>query len=134
MFAREGILALRRAKRRNAERLMLACGGVSVNAVDDLTPSVLGFAGTVYQETLGDEKFTFVEDCKNPKSVTALIKGPDEHTISILKEALRDGLRAVKNAIEDQCVIPGAGAFEVYLYCKLMDFKDTVPGKAKLGV
>ena len=134
MFAKEGILALRRAKKRNSERLMLACGGIAVNSVEDLTEATLGFAGSVYQETMGEEKFTFVEDCKNPKSVTALIKGPDDHTVSILKEALRDGLRAVKNVIDDGCVIPGAGAFEIYLYTKLMEFKDTVPGKAKLGV
>ena len=134
MLAKEGILALRRAKRRNAERLMLACGGLTVNSVNEMTPGVLGFAGKVYQENLGEEKFTFVEDCKNPKSVTALIKGPDEHTISILKEALRDGLRAVKHVIDDNCVIPGAGSFEVFLYSRLMEYKDTVTGKAKLGI
>ena len=134
MFAKEGILALRRAKRRNMERLMLACGGVAVNGVDDLTEKDLGWAGKVSQETLGEEKFTTVEDCKNPKSVTILLKGPDDHTIAILKEAVRDGLRAVSNTIKDKCVIPGAGALEVFFYSKLMEYKDTVEGKAKLGV
>jgi len=134
MLAKENILALRRAKRRNAERLMLAVGGNAVNSVDELTAQDLGWAGLVYQETLGEEKFTFVEECKNPKSVTVLIKGPDEHTISILKEAIRDGLRAVKNAMDDNCVIPGAGAFEIFLHSKLMEFKDEVYGKSKLGV
>jgi T-complex protein 1 subunit zeta len=134
MLAKEGILALRRAKRRNAERLMLAVGGNALNSVDDLTIDDLGWAGSVYQEHLGEEKFTFIEECKNPKSVTVLIKGPDEHTISILKEAIRDGLRAVKNAIDDNCVIPGAGAFEIFLHAKLMEFKDEVYGKSKLGV
>jgi len=134
MLAKEGILGLRRAKRRNMERLMLACGGVAVNGVDELKPSDLGWAGLVTQEHLGEEKFTTIEDCKNPKSVTILLKGPDDHTISILKEAVRDGLRAVTNTIHDSAVIPGAGAFEIYLHSKLMEYKDTVEGKAKLGV
>ena len=51
------------------ERVTLACGGVQQNAFDELTPDVLGFAGTVYEKTLGEEKFTFVEDVKHPVSV-----------------------------------------------------------------
>ncbi len=61
-----------------------------------------------------------MEGCRNPKSCTVLLKGSDDHTISMLKEAVRDGLRAVRNVIEDGCVIPGAGAFEIYLYNELM--------------
>lgn len=51
-LAREGILALRRAKRRNMERLALACGGYAVNSLNDLTPDCLGHAGLVYEYTL----------------------------------------------------------------------------------
>jgi len=134
MLAKEGIVALRRAKRRNMERLALACGGTAVNSVDDLTPDVLGEAGHVYETVLGENKYTFVEDCKNPLSVTLLVKGPNSHTITQIKDAIRDGLRAVKNAIEDGCVLPGAGAFEIAAYQELMKYKDTVKGRARLGV
>ena len=62
-LAKSGILALRRAKRRNMERLVLACGGVAVNSVEELSsPDVLGRAGLVFEHTLGEEKYTFVED------------------------------------------------------------------------
>lgn len=135
MLAREGILALRRAKRRNMERLALACGGWAVNAVDDLTPECLGYAGKVYEQTLGEEKYTFVEDCKHPTSCTILLKGPNDYTISQLKEATRDGMRAVVNAIEDNGVIAGAGAFEVAAAASLVEFaQKKVQGKVKLGV
>lgn len=75
LFAKEGILALRRAKRRNMERLTLACGGFPINSVEDLSEDMLGWAGKVYEQTLGDEKYTFVEDVKHAKSCTILIKG-----------------------------------------------------------
>lgn len=133
-LAKEGILALRRAKRRNMERLALACGGVAMNSFDDLNESHLGFAGTVYQYVLGENKYTFVEECKNPQSVTILIKGPNKHTILQIKDAIRDGLRAINNAIEDKCIIPGAGAFELRARNVLMEYKDTVKGKVRLGV
>ncbi|KAJ3261417.1 T-complex protein 1 subunit zeta [Boothiomyces macroporosus] len=134
VLAKNGILALRRAKRRNMERLQLAVGGVAQNSVDDLTPEILGHAGLVYEHVLGEDKFTFVEETQNPKSVTILITGPNPHTIAQTNDAIRDGLRAVKNAIEDEYVIPGAGAFQIALHSHLMKFKDTVKGKAKLGV
>jgi T-complex protein 1 subunit zeta len=134
MFAREGILALRRAKRRNMERLTLACGGVAVSSVEDLTPDVLGHAGLVYEYTLGEEKYTFIEKVRNPFSCTILVRGPNKHTVEQIKDAVRDGLRAVKNAIEDQCIVPGAGAFEVAAYEDLMKYKDQVQGRAKVGI
>ncbi|XP_061399025.1 T-complex protein 1 subunit zeta [Musca vetustissima] len=133
-LAKEGILALRRAKRRNMERLALACGGTAMNSVDDLEESHLGYAGLVYEHVLGENKFTFVEECKNPQSVTILVKGPNKHTIVQIKDAIRDGLRAINNAINDKCVIPGASAFEVRAFNKLMKYKDNVKGKVRLGI
>ena len=135
MLAKQGILALRRAKRRNAERLMLACGGIAQNSVEDLSPSILGYAGLVYEQSLGDDKYTFVEQVANPRSVTLLIKGPNTHTINQVNDAVRDGLRAVKNCLEDKAIVPGGGAFQIALYQNLMQFKDEqVSGRAKLGV
>jgi len=134
MFAREGILGLRRAKRRNMERLALACGGFQVNSVDDLTRDVLGHADHVYEQVLGEDKFTFVEGVENPYSCTILVKGQNAHTIAQIKDAVRDGLRAVKNVIEEGSVVAGAGAFEIAAYEHLMKVKKTVSGRAKLGV
>jgi len=134
MLAKEGIVALRRAKRRNMERLTLACGGIAMNSFDDLTESCLGQAGVVYEHILGEEKYTFVEDCKNPLSVTILIKGPNKYTLTQIKDAIRDGLRAVVNAVEDEYVIPGAGAFEVAANKALLAYKEQVKGRARLGI
>ncbi|XP_043336736.1 T-complex protein 1 subunit zeta-2 isoform X2 [Cervus elaphus] len=133
-LAKHGILALRRAKRRNMERLSLACGGVAVNSVEDLSVDCLGHAGLVYEYTLGEEKYTFIEDCINPRSVTLLVKGPNKHTLTQIKDAVRDGLRAIKNAIEDGCVVPGAGAVEVAIAEALVTYKHTIQGRARLGV
>lgn len=134
MLAKEGIFALRRAKRRNMERLTLAFGGVAVNSYDDLEESHLGWAGELHEEHVGEDKYTFVEHAKTAKSCTILIRGPNKHTIDMIKDATRDGLRAVKCALEDKCVIAGAGAFEIAAYRMLMRRKSAVSGKAKLGV
>ncbi|KAI3625873.1 hypothetical protein CBS9595_001234 [Malassezia furfur] len=135
ILAKHGILALRRAKRRNMERLQLCCGGVAQNSVDDLSPDILGWAGLVYEHTLGEEKYTFVEDTKDPKSVTLLIKGPNTYTMNQIQDAVRDGLRSVKNAIEDRALVPGAGAFDVCAANHLLEtVRRSAKGRAKLGV
>ena len=135
MLAREGIIGLRRAKRRNMDRLVLACGGNALNSVEDMTPEDLGFAERVYEQSLGDDKFTFIEGVKNPQSCTILIKGPNDHAIAQFKDACRDGLRGVTNAILDGCVIEGAGSFELAASHHLMEgLRKKTSGKAKLGV
>jgi T-complex protein 1 subunit zeta len=153
VLAKNGIFALRRAKRRNMERLQLVCGGTAMNSVDDMTPDILGWAGLVYEQQLGEEKYTFIvgfglylnsqreltcaqEDVKEAKSVTILIKGPNAHTITQIKDAVRDGLRSVYNMIVDKSVVPGAGAFQVACAAHLQSeaFRKTVKGKAKWGV
>ncbi|KAL6771143.1 CCT6 [Auxenochlorella protothecoides x Auxenochlorella symbiontica] len=135
LLAKEGILALRRSKRRNAERLQLSCGGFVVNSVEELEPECLGQAGSVYEHVLGEEKYTFVEDVAKPTSCTILIKGPNDHTIAQIKDAVRDGLRAVKNTIDDAAVVPGAGAYEIAAANHLRSVTvKTAEGRVKLGV
>ena len=139
IFAKEGILCLRRAKRRNMERLSLATGGQVILSLadDDLDESMLGYAGRVTQVTYGDDKYTFVEDCPTDasKSCTMMLQGPNDMTIAQIKDAVKDGLRAVKNVVEDKAVIPGGGAFELaasmYLTSEIL---PKTKGKKKLGI
>jgi len=133
-LAREGILALRRAKRRNMERMTLACGGQAMNTFDEMDESCLGYAGVVYEHVLGENKFTFVEECKNPRSVTILLRAGNKHTLTQMKDAVRDGLRAVKNALDDGCAVPGAGSYEVAVHMALKKAMEQMKGRARLGV
>jgi len=137
MFADAGILALRRAKRRNMERLTHACGGVPLNTLDGATVDQLGHADSVYEQTIGEDKYTFVEGCRFPRSCTILIKGSDQHTMTQIKDALRDGLRAAKNLVDDGfSVVAGAGAFEVACAQEILRRAATTAGigKARLGM
>ncbi|KJP88952.1 T-complex protein 1, zeta subunit [Plasmodium fragile] len=133
LLAKENIMALRRIKRRNLERIVLCCGGNACNNVYDLTEEDVGFAGLVYEICINDEKYTFIEDVVNPKSCTLYIQAPNDYTIKQIKDAIRDGLRSIKNAIEDQCVISGAGSFEIMAYCKLKEEEKKMKGKQKFS-
>jgi T-complex protein 1 subunit zeta len=107
----------------------------AINSLEgELEPEILGHAGRIYEHVLGEARYTFLEDVANPSSVTILIKGPNKHTLLQIKDAIRDGLRAVKNAIEDDCVIPGAGAFELAVHEHLKSKIKDIKGRARLGV
>ena len=89
----------------------------------------------MYEHTLGEDVFTFIEHVKNPQSCTILVRGPNKHTIDQVKDAVQDGLRAVKNVFTDQCVIAGAGCFEAKAHNHLNRFMETYKGNAaKLGI
>ncbi|CAH2351416.1 T-complex protein 1 subunit zeta [[Candida] railenensis] len=135
VLAKHNILALRRAKRRNMERLQLVCGGEAQNSVDDLSPEILGYSGLVYEHTIGEEKFTFVTENKDPKSVTILIKGATNHILQQTKDAVRDGLRAVANVIKDNSLLPGGGAFFLSCNDHLLSKENKIAvGRSKTGV
>jgi len=135
MLQKAGIVGIRRAKRRNMERISKACGGFAINSLDGLVEDCLGHCEDYYEHVLGEDKYTIIEGTKNASSCTILINGPNDHTIRQIKDAVRDGLRAVKNVYDDSSVIPGAGFFELAAHQHLTEkFKPTVRGSAKLGV
>lgn len=134
MLARHGIMALRRVKRRNMERLTLCCGGSALNTLDDLSEKSFGYAEEVYEELLGEEKFTFVRGVRNPRSCTVLLRGPSKHAIGQVRDALRDGLRSVKNLLVDKEFVWGAGAIEAQLYNALTDVERKTVSKARMGI
>ncbi|KAJ8140743.1 hypothetical protein OY671_006076 [Metschnikowia pulcherrima] len=133
VLAKHNILALRRAKRRNMERLQLIVGGEAQNSVDDLSPQVLGRAGCVYEESIGEDKFTYITECAEAQASTILIKGSTAHVLQQTKDAVRDGLRAVANVLKDEAIVPGAGAFYMSCNQELLSSK-TVKGRSKPGV
>ncbi|CAG8555906.1 346_t:CDS:2, partial [Funneliformis caledonium] len=128
LLCKNGILALRHAKRRNMER-----GSYKILWMICLA-EVIGYAGFIYEHTLEEEKYTFVEEVKNPKSFTTLVKGSNSHTIAQINDAIRDGLRVVKNAIEDKCIVSGAGAFQVGFSVHSNKFKSSIKRRVKMGV
>jgi len=134
LLQKEGIVGIRRAKKRNMERLQRMCGGYAVNSLKSISTECLGHADLVYEHQLGEDMYTFVEGCSDATSCTILMRGPNDHTIRQIKDAIHDGLRAINNVLVDKALIPGAGAFEIAAYHHLMKFKQTVKGRTKLGV
>jgi thermosome len=133
-LAKEGILGVRRIKKSDMEKLARASGGRIVTNLDDLKASDLGKAGHVEERKIGDDKMVFIEDCKDPKSVSILIRAGLERLVDEAERALNDALSVVADVVHKPKVVTGAGAIEAELAKKLKDYAIKVGGREQLAI
>jgi len=133
-LAKEGIYAVRRAKKSDMEKLAKATGAKIVSNLDDLTPKDLGTAGLVEERKIGDDRMTFIMECKNPKAVSILIRGGTEHIVDELERALHDALSVVKVALEDGKITPGGGAAATEIAIQLREYAPSVGGREQMAI
>jgi len=133
-LAKKGILAVRRVKRSDLEKLERATGGRIVSNIDDLKPEDLGYAKLVEERKIGEDKMVFVEGCKNPRAVSIVIRGGLERLVDEAERSMRDALSAVADAIKDGRVVPGGGAIEIELAKHIRKLATKVGGKEQLAI
>ena len=133
-LAKKGILAVRRVKRSDLEKLERATGGRIVSNIDDLKPEDLGYAKLVEERKIGEDKMVFVEGCKNPRAVSIVIRGGLERLVDEAERSMRDALSAVADAIKDGRVVPGGGAIEIELAKHIRKLATRVGGKEQLAI
>ncbi len=133
-LAKKGILAVRRVKRSDIEKIAKATGARIVTDIEDLTPEDLGEAELVEERRVGEDKMVFIEGAKNPRSVTILIRGGFERLVDEAERALHDALSAVADAVMDGKIVAGGGAVEAEVAKNLYSYAKTLPGKVQLAV
>jgi thermosome len=133
-LAKEGILATRRVKQSDMEKLVRATSGRMVTNLDDLRSQDLGEAGIVEERKIGDDKMIFVEKCKDPRSVAILIRAGLERMVDEAERAMTDALSVVSDVIENNKIVPGGGAVEVEVAKELRDYATKVGGREQLAI
>ena len=133
-LAKKGILAVRRVKQSDMEKLVKATGGKVVSNVNDLRPEDLGFAKLVEERKVADDKMTFVEGSRNPKAVTILVRGGSERLVDEAERAIHDALCVVRDVVLDPRVVGGGGAPEAEVARRLREHAQKLSGKEQLAV
>ena len=133
-LAKKSIYAARRVKKSDMEALARATGASIVSNLEDLNAKDLGSAGRVEEVKYGDEELTYIIECKNPKSVTILIKGGTDHVVDEVKRAMTDAIGDVAAALKSGKVVAGAGAVEIELAKELRKFAESLSGREQLAV
>jgi len=129
-----GILAVRRVKKSDMEKLAKATGGRIVSNIKDLTEEDLGHAELVEERKVGEDKMTFVEGCRNPKSVTILVRGGTKQIVDEAERTLHDALCVIRNVVEDGRIVAGGGAIEMEIARDVEEFANTLSGREQIVV
>jgi len=133
-LAKAGILAIRRVKQSDMEKLAKATSGRVVSNLDDLKSADLGKAQLVEERKVADDKMTFVEGARNPKAVTILIRGGSERLVDEAERSIHDALCVVRDVVLDPRVVGGGGAPEAEVARRLKEYSQKLSGKEQLGV
>jgi thermosome len=133
-LAKEGIMAARRVKQSDMEKLSRATGAIIVSDLKDLKAADLGAAGIVEERKIGDDKMIFVEKCKDPHSVAILIRAGLERMVDEAERAMTDSLSVVSDVIENNKVVAGGGAIEIEVAKELRKYATKVGGREQLAV
>jgi len=134
LLAKEGIMAARRVKESDMEKLAKATHGRIINNLDDLKAKDLGEAGLVEERKIGNDKMVFIEKCKDPRSVSVLIRAGLEKMIDEAERAIHDALSVVADVIEYNKVVAGGGAVEAEIAKELRDYATKVGGREQVAI
>ena len=133
-LAKYGIMAVRRVKESDMIKLGKATGGRVISNLDELTEKDLGTADLAHQKKVESDKWVFIEGCKNPQSVTLLIRGGSQRLIDEVDRSIHDSLMVVKDVIEKPEIVAGGGAPESYAASKLKEWADSFDGREQLAI
>ena len=125
-MARKGVVAIRRAKKSDMEKLARATGAKIISNIDALSASDLGEAAVVEERKTGDDKMTYIEGCKNPKSVTLLIRGGNQRLTAEAERSIHDALCVIRDLIEEPRVVAGGAAPELEMANALKKYAQTL--------
>ncbi len=132
-LAKQGILAVRRAKQSDMTKLAKATDGRVVSNLEELSADDLGSAALVEERKLEEDKWVFVEGCKNPKAVSILVRGGSQRIVDEAERSIHDALMVVKDVVEKPAIVAGGGAPEAHMAQEIRRWAATLSGRRQLA-
>ena len=133
-LSKYGILAVRRVKESDMTKLAKATGGRITTNLEDISASDLGYAELVQQKKVESDKWVFIEGCKNPRSITVLIRGGSQRVVDEVDRSMHDALMVVKDVVEKPAIVAGGGSPEAYLAAELNEWSGNSEGREQLAI
>ncbi|MGA2799745.1 MAG: thermosome subunit beta [Candidatus Micrarchaeaceae archaeon] len=133
-LAKAGIIAVRRVKKSDIEKLGRATRAKIITSLDDLDSKDLGFAGLVEERKISGEQMIFVEKCKDPKSVTIFVRGGTEHVVDEAERSITDVIGAISSVVVDGKYVIGGGSIEIDVANGLRAYSSNVGGREQLAI
>ena len=131
-LVKANITALRRVRKTDNNRIARATGATIVNRVEDLQDADVGTRCGLFEiEKIGDEYFSFITQCKQPKACTILLRGPSKDILNEIERNLQDAMAVARNVFFHPRLSPGGGATEMALSVRLQQKAKNIEGVAQ---
>lgn len=110
------ITVIRRLRKTDNNRIARACGATIVSRTEELNENDVGTKCGLFEiKKLGDEYFTFITECDDPKACTILLRGASKDILNETERNLQDALHVAKNLMLEPRLVAGGGAVEMAL-------------------
>ena len=133
-LAKSDILVVRRVKESDLSKLSKSTGGRIVSNLQDLTAEDIGSAGLVEERKIEEDKWVFVQKCKDPKSVNILLRGGTQRVVDEVERSVHDAIMVVKDVMQTPLIVPGGGAPETFIAAKLRTWAKNFVGREQLAI
>lgn len=133
-LSRVGIISLRRVKENDLHWLKKALGVPITNDLDNITEKHLGFAAKVYEKFVGDDKMVFVEGCKNPKSVTILLRANSKRMLDEYHRSVLNAITVLKDFFINPSIVAGGGSTETIIANELRKRSLAIEGREQIVI
>uniref|UniRef100_A0A3Q2QTR9 T-complex protein 1 subunit gamma n=1 Tax=Fundulus heteroclitus TaxID=8078 RepID=A0A3Q2QTR9_FUNHE len=128
-LVKANITAIRRVRKTDNNRIARACGAHIVSRTDELREQDVGVkAGLFEVKKIGDEYFTFITECKDPKACTILLRGASKEILAEVERNLQDAMQVCRNVLLEPFLLPGGGAVEMAVSKRLMERSRALTG------
>jgi len=132
-LAKAGVLAVRRVKESDMGKLAKATGGRVITSLNDLTDRDLGEAELVEERKVEEDKWVFIEGCRNPKAVTIFVRGGSQRVVDEAERSIHDALMVTKDVLEKPAIVAGGGAAEAHIAYELREWSNKLSGREQLA-
>merc|ERR1711953_1091415 len=128
-LAKAGVTVIRRLRKSDNLRVARACGGTIVNRTEEISEEDLGTGAGLFEvRKIGDEYFTFLEQCKDPRACTILLRGASKDILNEVERNLQDAIHVARNIFLKPKLVPGGGAVEMEVAHLLSEKSKSLKG------
>ncbi len=133
-LAKAGIMACRRVPREDMEKIARAVSCKIISNIKDVKGAEMGYSESVEETKIADDSFIYIRGCRNPKSVSIILRGSSPHSLDETERAVKDGLGDVISAVKSGRIVAGGGAVEIEIARKLRIYAKTLGSREQLAI
>ena len=133
-LAKAGIVSIRRAKENDMLWIEKSTGARLIKDLNNITKDDLGYAGIVSEKIVGEDRIVFIEDCKNPKSVTLLLRANSKRILDEYHRSVLDALSVLGDFITKPKIVAGGGSVEAMIAAKIRTRANLVGGRKQIVI